>query len=435
MIDIINLAKTEFPQNARGHVSVDFFDPVKGNKKKVDEGKNHIYLDSLLCGQADGWVQNLSDVHFLMTVDDTPIDQDLPILLGSPIGYGLINQSNSGSLRGTYVAAQSFIRNIQRNANNKIEYSWRYVYSFLPSQAQGDLKSVGLTFQTNQTFNRFHPSRLVSNRTGSANLNYQRMQDGSAYYTITNAGILRIEDPWIMGNDKLIDLSGVVGTSTTEYKCVGYDDTLKLYYVFVGSATAANRKLFEWNNPDFSGTPVTLTFPDSVYNNTNKYPFYVYDRKLFFCDGGNGDNLMKKAVQGQADVQIVRPPATVFTRILGQAGMPIDQVPYSYGAHLTHKHYFISLGGYMGNMGRGWVYNMKDEKWEADVTVSSSSESSATRVGVYHPKTERRVPFGLWYGDGSIPIAKTLIAQYKYTGPVRNPDQGITITYDVVVEF
>lgn len=135
MQDKFTLPKTDF--QAEGRCCIQYTDPLTDRVLEEIKGKNHVFSDQFV-----GLTNLLSPLNadLLLCAGGTAIDHDAPVIPGYPIGYGRVNNDGMGLFRGAYRVADSYIYRVSKTKINN-----KYVYDFLPTQALGPLKWVGLT--------------------------------------------------------------------------------------------------------------------------------------------------------------------------------------------------------------------------------------------------------------------------------------------------
>lgn len=154
MKDAIKLPHPDFL--AEGRCCIQYTDPVTGKVLEEIKGKNHVFGDQFI-GLTDFAAPLNADL--LLCTGGTPIDQDIPIVPGYPIGYGRVETDGAGLFRGAYRVADSYVYKASRTKINN-----KYVYDFLPTQALGDVRFVGLTgaVAANAAFSGAHATAKAS---------------------------------------------------------------------------------------------------------------------------------------------------------------------------------------------------------------------------------------------------------------------------------
>lgn len=122
---------------AEGRCCVQYTDPVTGRVLEEIKGKNHVFSDQFI---GVNYLLTPLQADLLLCAGGAAVDHDIPVVSGYPIGYGRVGEGTLGQFRGAYRAADSYW---YRASRTKIDN--KYVYDFLPNQAHGNLKYVGLT--------------------------------------------------------------------------------------------------------------------------------------------------------------------------------------------------------------------------------------------------------------------------------------------------
>ena len=125
------------PLKAKGHVRIDYKDPITGKVLERIEGDNHVFVNQFFATSFQ--TQNLA-ATLLLTDGQAALDTDLPWIPGKPIGYAEPNSAASGLFHGAYRASDSYINRITQNGVESL-----YVYDFLTSQIPDPIRYVGLT--------------------------------------------------------------------------------------------------------------------------------------------------------------------------------------------------------------------------------------------------------------------------------------------------
>ena len=126
------------PAIAKGHPCIELKDPLTGKIKERIEGDNHVFTDALF----SGWWSAVSSAFMVLSDDDTPVDNNFPYMLGNVVGYGVPSQSGSGTYCGAYNSTNQILASMTPD-----KISWKFQYDFTTAQANGTIKSIGLTRQ------------------------------------------------------------------------------------------------------------------------------------------------------------------------------------------------------------------------------------------------------------------------------------------------
>ena len=268
-----------------GKTSLALTDPVTGRVVERMDGKNLAFKDAVLASvvqnvgspltvnpfySAGAWGVLASSATVLGLYDDgTAVSNDFTYLRGKLVGYGQPSQGSSGVYRG---GANTALQVLGALSTNKITY--KYVYEFGPSQANGTIRSLGLTRQYNDLIalsTHIVPQR-VTNDPG-----HQSVICGSGYHSISisSAGIIKVQPTSDLNNTITIDKTAVVGSNAGEAKHIGYEPSTGNWFISVHSSTAANRKVHRFSDHTFS--ELLATYQYSNYSSAfSSGCFYVY---------------------------------------------------------------------------------------------------------------------------------------------------------------
>lgn len=282
MYDIAELRHRQ-PIHAEGHPCITLTDPLTGKIKEKIQGKNHVFLDALLCrpSLSGDWVNAISTLWTCLNDSTLAVDANIPYLMGQTIGYGVPTASGSGAFRGAYNAANQVLARKTRES-----VYWKFQYDFTTAQANGTINSIGLTHQY-QIGVAYKP---ISGFPTYVDNTYGRWctSDGRYTYSCTDAGVITKHDI-LLGTNVTIDVSAIVGTSG--YKTVGYATDTGKYYIYVYSSTAANRRMYVFSANTFTTLENTY-FPTNVSMNQNTYPaMYIYGNTVFWFDAAAANKI------------------------------------------------------------------------------------------------------------------------------------------------
>lgn len=259
------------PAHAEGRVCIDLKDPDTGKVLERVKGKNHIYKDSLF---TSSWVSKLNSIQLLLTDNGDPVDDNFPYILGNIIGYGIPSNSGSGNYQGAYNSANQILSSMTEDS-----VRWKFQYDFTTAQANGTIRSIGLS---NQCASTFHYNFSYYEKSLSTGYN-EYSCDGRYVYLCSTAGVITVYDCYLAASTT-IDMSSVVGTNSSEYKKVGYAPATGKFYIHVyNSSDSSSRYLYEFTDNTFT----TLSHTYSVSNiGTSAATFYVYGNYMFMSRSG-----------------------------------------------------------------------------------------------------------------------------------------------------
>jgi hypothetical protein len=393
------------PYEAVGKVCVDLTDLRTGKVIQREQGKNMVFPAGLYCG--GDWVTHLSSSWLVMNDDDTPVDINMPYLLGGTIGYGQPSQAASGLYRGAYNPANQVLAEPTVNS-----IRWKFQYEFTSSQAIGTIKNIGLTHQYNPNANIQYTPDMFRVKYPLTNKHFYT-HDGRYCYQITDAGVITKSDVLTGAVVDTIDVSAIVGSSASDKKAVGVAPATGLYYVCVYSTTPANRKMYVFSDSTFTTNTATYTMSNNTFNHGG-YCMYVYGDKAFFPR----DEMVKvDFVNDLAPIEqtaekswILANPQFSLRNTFGYGKYIVKMVPY--------------------NAGVGFIYDMEKEDI---ITSFNSTFAQDNTYGSFcvHPLVDTFLP--------CLPLTTGIYTNCAKTARVldtpveKTSANGLTATYELEV--
>ena len=265
------------PAHAEGHFCIELKDPDTGRVKERVQGKNHVFPDSLFSYPTSGgsWKNIVNGVYMVLSDDDTPVDNNFPYMLGNTIGYGIPSTAGSGNYRGAYNTINQVLASMTPDMCR-----WKFQYDFTTAQANGTIKSIGLTNQ--YIMPNIYP--LSAYRLPSDGSYYCDLTcDGRYTYSCSTAGIITKHDLYT-NTSATINVSATVGTSTGVYKDVGYASGTGKCYILTYSSTASDRKMYVFSGNTFSTLEATYSASNIAFG-TDNFPIYIYGNYAFWVGG------------------------------------------------------------------------------------------------------------------------------------------------------
>ncbi len=394
------------PYEAVGKVCVELTDWRTGKVIQREQGKNMVFPAGLYCG--GDWVAHLSTAWLVMNDDDTPVDINMPYLLGGTIGYGQPSQAASGLYRGAYSSSNQVLAEPTVNS-----IRWKFQYEFTSSQAIGTIKNIGLTHQysanTQYTPDMFRVKTPLTNK-------YYFTHDGRYCYEITDAGVITKSDVLAGAVVDTIDVSAIVGSSTRDSKAVGVAPATGLYYVCVYSTTPANRKMYVFSDSTFTTNTTTYLMSNNTFNH-DRYCMYVYGNKAFFPRDGS---------EGMVKVDFVNDLAPI-EQTAGKS-WPLSNPQFSWRGTFGYGKYIVKMVPNSG--GVGFIYDMEKE----DVITSFNyifAQSYNLQSFCVHPLVDTFLPCLPLTTGIYTNCAKT--AKVLDTPVVKTSANGLTATYELEV--
>lgn len=275
MQDLLEVCNFPHPNaTAEGRVCVELKDPQTGRVTDKVQWKNHVFTEALFSANTGAWWgDTVNNVYTVMTDDDAAVDTTFPYMLGNVIGYGIPSSGSSGATRGAYNSTNQVLAKMTLNSCR-----WKFQYDFTTAQANGTIKSIGLT-------NQYSTASLFpfsSFSLGNSNaVYYTNTCDGQYGYSCSTAGIITKRD-LLLDTSTTIDVSAFVGTE--DPKDIGYASDTGKYYVFTITDTASNRKGYVFSDNTFSTLETTYSMSNVAFTDPG-YPIYVCGNYVFQCNG------------------------------------------------------------------------------------------------------------------------------------------------------
>lgn len=260
------------PAHAEGHFCIELKDPDTGKIKEKVQGQNHVFPDALF-SQTSTWQSAVSSVYMVLSDDDTAVDNNFPYMLGNVVGYGVPSAGSSGNYRGAYNTTNQVLASMTPDMCR-----WKFQYDFTTAQANGTIKSIGLT---NQYFTPGIYPLSAYKLPGSGSSYCYLTCDGRYTYSCSTAGIITKHDLYT-NTSATIDVSATVGTSSSVYKDVGYAPNTGKYYILTFSSTASDRHMYVFSNNTFSSLETTYTTSNIDSAILYNYPMYIYGNFVFW---------------------------------------------------------------------------------------------------------------------------------------------------------
>lgn len=385
-------------------------DSLTGKVIDKVEGKNHVFSNALLSKRSSdrNWQSAVSTVHTVLTDSSDAVDTSIPYLRGNIIGFGIPSVSGSGDYRGAYNSANQVLA-----AQTIDSTRWKFQYDFTTAQANGTINTVGLTYQYSN-----NPVSILSafNFPGIANSTADRCTcDGRYAYSCTTEGVITKFD--VHNNTSTtIDVSSIVGTSSSAYKNVGYAADTGKYYILTDSSTASERKLYEFSDDTFSTIVNTYEVSNIAFGSYNA-PIYIYGNYIFQVNS--------------IEIRYANFVSnTAYTALLGSTAPSNLISGTSSIANLSSLSCAVGKFIFAGYASSGYRFLMFDMNAKEFV---SSMESTYTGASVKHLA---KYPLGSEsiMCFSSISECRPAIAQYVLPNPItKTPDKGMTVTYELEV--
>ena len=403
--------------HAEGRVRIDLTDPLTGKTKERVEGKNLVFEDGVFCGDSGNWKSNISGMWMCLNDSDTALSASFPLLLGQTIGYGRPSTAGLGTLRGAYNVANQVLA-----AVDLTKARWKFQYDFTTAQANGTIKNVGLTRQYEISGGSQMP--LVGLQNATKSFTYADTSDCRYSFTISTVGVITRYD-WWLGVTATIDVSVTVGTVGGNPKSVGYAPATGKYYVWVYSATAASRRMYQFSGPDF-GTLENTYSPSNVAINVSAYPFYVYGNKMFMLTGTNGIHV--------ADF-IANTAHTALTLSAYNAAAYAEnsyaQNGYFYYGSVGIGKYIVSLCPANLSIAKGIIFDMSTESVVGYVCPYLNATNDNHKVATF------KYPLGdnglICQHNGTVGNRSALTSYLLPTPVTKTSANGMTATYELEV--
>lgn len=320
-------------KKARGIITLELTDAETGETLNKQVVENMVFEDMLFSWRGTSGAKSFMDTAMSTLMNsvlalcdnDTPLNADFPFLRGNVVGYGIPSTGSSGLLQG---AANMAVQKIAGRSGDIV--SWRFQFEFLPSQANGTIKNIGLTHQWMTDVQAMVglgeaiPSSLVL--TSPAN----RITDGFYEYRLAS-GIVSIID-LRTGITSTVDLTSILGSAgTTMY--IGFDPITGRGYV----AKYDDKKIWEYSDKTFTQLLNTYTGLTSIAGAMGP-SFIVYGDFAYFLSTTNRTltkiNYKTNAVVSQVLPTLSLPIGSMSTNIYpGSCTVYADE----FGVMLGHQ--------------------------------------------------------------------------------------------------
>lgn len=393
------------PTHAEGHFCIELKDHDTGKIKEKVQGQNHVFPDALFSSTTSGtWRNAVNNVYMILSDDDTAVDNNFPYMLGNVVGYGVPSAGSSGNYRGAYNTVNQILASVTPDMCR-----WKFQYDFTTAQANGTIKSIGLTNQY------FTPSiyPLSAYQLPDSGTSYSYLTcDGRYTYSCSTAGIITKHDLY-MNTSVTIDVSATVGTSTDIYKDVGYASDTGKCYILTYSSTASGRKMYVFSDNTFSTLEATYSASNIAFGTSN-FPIYIYGNYVFCV----------------ANTQIYYADFvnnTAYTSVSCSIGNVISS--YSIGYLYTSSYVF---GKYIfcGNVGYAMcIFDMSLQRFVGRGTFPANSGSNYPLYK--YPLTDIALSCTGTYCYQNAAIAKQVLS----TPVTKTSSYGMTATYELEVDW
>jgi hypothetical protein len=408
------------PLAASGNFTIDFTDPITGKVRKRIEEKNHVFTESLMHGTGN-WITKISGQTLVINDSDRVVDTTLPYIHGDTVAYGIPSQGSLGTTRGAYNAANQVL------AEWTLEkIRWKFQYDFTTAQANGlPMKNIGLTSQYVMSLDRAtaHGDLFLSS--------FKRKTcDGRYAYEISTAGIITIYDLFVGGATAgTIDISAVTGTASNEYKAVGYDAVTGKYYVWRGSSTAGNRKLYKFSDNSFLTLETTYS-PSNMTLNASFYPtlyirgdvmYFPYSNNIYYSNYVANDAYTTLNMSTYIPTNIVM--VNEVSATYSAAAQNLDS-----GSLMSGKYLVSYAGSTYSTYGRK-CFILDLETLEVIAVMAPLQTQNTIYDTIQHPLTNEKLFVNLFYKTHNAAIAAKVLG----TPVTKTSANGMTVTYEVEV--
>ena len=412
MQDLLEVCNFPHPNaTAEGRVCVELKDPQTGQVMDKVQWKNHVFTEALFsAGSGPWWSDAVNSVYTVMTDDDAAVDTTFPYMLGNVIGYGIPSRDGEGTTRGAYNSANQLLAKMTLNSCR-----WKFQYDFTTAQANGTIKSIGLTNQYRTA--SLYPLSSFSLWSSNAG-NYVATCDGRYRYSCSTAGIITKRD-LLLDTSTTIDVSAFVGTSGS--KDIGYASDTGKYYVFTITGTASNRKGYVFSDNTFSTLETTYSMSNIAFT-SDRYPMYVYGNYVFYC-GSSGSVYYADFVNNLAY-------STISTSGINISVESISFPASIYTSTTATKNYLICGC----NNSNGYSYLIIDMSKRVVVGLIASPYSSHQSPLFKYPLTTESTLLCTLGSDSYRLAHNAAITKCALPTPVvKDSSHGMTVTYELEV--
>lgn len=438
------------PAQARGRCCIQYTDSVTGRILEEIQGENHVFAQQIM------GTQNFQDTalraDLLLTTGGFPVDDDIPVIPGDPVGFGRPGNDGAGLFRGTYRAADSYY-----NKRTRSMVSCKYVYDFLNTQALRTINWVGLTagLTAGVPTAAINPPHPINIDTSS----YRLVDCDTGEWYRVSGNTLYWADRFSDTSEHTADLLTLLNVPSISNTKLFYDWTNKRIYAMVYRSTydSANRVYTYYQEvyllaADLTGATLVCSMTVGTnwagnggyggYNNGKLYWFAMNSANeyesctLYVCDTVGGTVTASSYNANTGDEQ--------------RNCLYWD----SYSTHF-YKGYFWNMRAVQSYSSNGYHYNsnvdttlmfqntspmydMANERVCSTLPPSVISTESY-QYGVYrHPIAAEGNQWALFYNySDSVPTLPFALTKYQIPAgaPVRPAGAGMTVTYELEVTW
>lgn len=407
------------PLHAEGHVGLYLFDPITKKIVHEEKGKNHVFAEALLAGAGGDWVSRISQSWMLINDSAIAIDTDIPYLFGQNIAYGRPSVGTLGTFRGAYNAANQVLA---QATIDKIR--WKFQYDFTTAQGNsGTMRQIGLSRQYDNAFDGFNGTLLSLFPLPPNTAQSYSTCDGRYAYVCSTAGVITKYDLYL-GTNSTIDVSAIVGTTTGDYKVVGYNPSNGKFMVVVMSNTSGNRKVHVFSDSSFSNKESTYSTSNTTLNSYSLSAAYFYENYVVILDSTT--NIYK--------VDYVNNLAFVSSNLNASYGNALynensgnnnNVYAAAYSTCPIGTKYLFMGGGYYTGCKKGFLFNLET------MDICGYIGNTSTRAVVKYPLTTEQI-VSQCSGNGG--IINTALTAYQLATPItKTTANGMTATYELEV--
>jgi hypothetical protein len=434
------------PMHAEGHFCLDLTDPVTGKVKESVKGKNTVFPEQLFMGtyggsgsfggisDYSGFVWNSAGMGINRAIlalndDGTAPDINFTYLRGQTVGYGRPSSGSLGTYRGAYNSANQVL-----GEASLTKQRWKFQYDFTTAQANvGTIRVAGLTKQYHSVYGGFTGAtkHSVYANDDMASAIAQCTSDGRycAYIDHSSTtGIVKVFD-MNFGSRTDIDLSSIVGTSSSEKKAVGYAPATGKWYIYRYSGTTSNRKVWVFTDQTFSNLETTYTVTNIAVSLSQITPFYVYGDVMYLLTTSDNPWIqLANFVSNTAATSRTFSWSTFKNNALYNEGLTSVSMSSAYGSIGIEEGIYI----FNSYQTAGLLYDAVNDVSKATFYGKGLDVNLAPVC--FHPLLTGKIPCNIGNSSKRIGALQGALTQYVLPTPVaKTSANGMSVTYELEV--
>lgn len=406
-----NLLLNKKPLYAKGHPCIELWDPDTHEIVKKVEGDNLVFTAAFL--ESSFYKNIINDLMLTLNDDGTPIDANFPYMRGQVVGMGIPSAAGVGLYQGAYNSANQVL-----GAQTLSSIRWKFQYDFTTAQANGTIRSIGLTTQYRATQQGY---RTLSKFTPTADAKHTSYAmstcDGRYSYKCTpNTGVVNKWDN-ILSIETAIDLSAIIGKAGS-FAAVCYEPANGRCHIAVTTNPATNNRWYVFSDNTFT----TLVTSYAISNLVGWYTYagYVYGNNIY---QPASNNIYKADFVNNTNFSSIAVPTTC------NATSAIIENLYQGSSCLYSTYFACGIG--CASMRLGIIFDMATESFVAHLLPGGPFNTGACLFKV--PNTTTNLITGLTTNVPVCFVSSAVAAKVLDVPVVKTSANGMTVTYELEV--